>query len=97
MHVISKAKLVEFWSKYPDAETPLCAWLQLARRQEFLNFAELKAIFGSVDIVGKICVFDIGGNKFRLIAAVHFNREKVFIRAILRHADYDRGKWRNDL
>ena len=97
MHVISKAKLVEFWNKYPDAETPLCAWLRLARRQDFLNFAELKAVYGSVDIVGNLFVFDIGGNKFRLIAAVHFNRKKVFIRAILRHADYDRGKWRIDL
>ncbi len=97
MHVISKTKLVEFWSKYPDAEAPLCAWLRLARKHEFLNFAELKAIFGSVDSVGNLFVFDIGGNKFRLVAAVHFNRKKVFIRAILRHADYDRGKWRNDL
>lgn len=97
MHVISKAKLVEFWNKYPDAEAPLCAWLSLARKEVFLNFAELKAIFGSVDIVGSLFVFDIGGNKFRLIAAVHFNRKKIFIRAILRHADYDRGKWRIDL
>ncbi len=97
MHVISKARLVGFWSKYPDAETPLCAWLLLARRHEFLNFAELKAIFGKVDIVCRLFVFDTGGNKFRLVAAVHFNRKKIFIRAILRHADYDRGKWRTDL
>ena len=96
MHVISKTKLVEFWNEHPDAKKPLYAWLRLARKEEFLNFSELKASFGSVDIVGRLFVFDIGGNKYRLISAVHFNRKKIFVRAILRHSDYDHGKWKVD-
>jgi mRNA interferase HigB len=41
-----------------------------------------------------LTVFDIGGNKYRLIAAIHDNRRKVYVRAILIHAEYDRGKWK---
>jgi mRNA interferase HigB len=97
MHVVSKSKLATFWAANPDSEAPLSGWLRLARRHDFLNFAELKTIFGSVDQVGRLSVFDIGGNKYRLIAAIHFNRQKIFVRAILRHSDYDKGKWRVDL
>lgn len=60
----------------------------------FRDFAELRLSFGSVDKVGKLFVFDIGGNKLRLIAAIHFNSGKVFIRHILSHADYDRNHWK---
>lgn len=48
----------------------------------------------SADKVGKFTVFDIGGNKYRLIAAIHYNRKKVYIRHVLTHAEYDRGKWK---
>jgi len=58
------------------------------------SFAELKRVFRSVDKVGKFTVFDIGGNKFRLIAAVHYNRKKVYIRHVLTHAEYDSDKWK---
>jgi mRNA interferase HigB len=97
MHVVSKSKLATFWASHPDSKAPLSGWLRLARKHVFLNFAELKTIFGSVDQVGRLSVFDIGGNKYRLIAAIHFNRQKIFVRAIMRHTDYDKGKWRIDL
>ena len=62
---------------------------------DFGSFAAIKRVFGSVDKVGKFTVFDIGGNKFRLIAAIHYNRKKVYIRHVLTHAAYDRGKWKD--
>ena len=60
----------------------------------FSNFAELRAVFPSADRVGKLTVFNIGGNKVRLIAAIHYNRKKIYIRAVLTHAEYDEGRWR---
>jgi mRNA interferase HigB len=44
--------------------------------------------------VGKLTVFNIGGNKVRLIAAIHYNRQKIYIRAVLKHSEYNEGKWK---
>jgi len=64
------------------------------KRNDFSNLAELKMIFASADKVGKLTVFNIGGNKIRLIAAIHYNRRKVYIRAVLTHKEYDAEKWK---
>jgi len=50
--------------------------------------------FGSADQVGKLTIFNLGGNKVRLIAAIHYNRKMIYIRAILTHQEYDEGKWK---
>lgn len=94
MYVIAKPALVEFWEKYPDAENPLQAWFRTMESEVFIDFSELRAIFASADYVDGLTVFNIGGNKYRLIAAIHYNRHKVFIRAVLTHAEYDRGEWK---
>jgi len=54
----------------------------------------LRETFPSADQVGKLTVFNIGGNKVRLIAAIHYNRGKIYIRAVLTHAEYDEQRWR---
>ena len=95
MHVISKKKLREFWERYPKARLPLEAWYQIAKRAKWATFAELRQTFGAADRVGRFVVFDIGGNKFRLIAAIHFNRGKLFVRHVLTHPEYDEGKWKD--
>jgi hypothetical protein len=61
---------------------------------QFRSFVELRTTFPSADQVGKLTVFNIGGGKARLIAAIHYNRQKVYIRAVLTHEDYDKGKWK---
>ena len=96
MHVISKKKLREFWDRFPKAKTPLEAWYQIAKVARWENFGELRRTFGAADRVGRFVVFNIGGNKYRLIAAIHFNRGKLFIRHVLTHAEYDEGKWKVD-
>jgi mRNA interferase HigB len=58
------------------------------------NFAELRAIFPSADHVGGLTVFNIGGNKARLIAVIHYNTERVYIRHVLTHSEYDKNKWK---
>ncbi len=63
-------------------------------KNRFLNFAQLRETFPHADQVGKFTVFNIGGNKVRLIAAVHYNRNKIYIRHVLTHQEYDVGKWK---
>ena len=96
MHVISQKALREFTKEHADAAAPLSAWLKLVRRGRFRSFAELKRTFASVDLVpvksGNFYVFNIGGNKYRLIAAIHFNTQKLFVRHILTHSEYDKGQ-----
>jgi mRNA interferase HigB len=62
------------------------------KQNSFDSFAELKATFASADKVGKLTVFNMGGNKVRLIAAIHYNTHKVYIRAVLTHQEYDLKK-----
>lgn len=94
MHVITRKRLREFAAIHREASEPLGIWHAIMSKTDFSSFAELKRVFGSVDKVGKFTVFDIGGNKFRLIAAIHYNRRKVYIRHVLTHVEYDRDKWK---
>lgn len=94
MHVIAKPVLVEFWSIHPDAESPLQAWYRIVESEVFADFNGLRATFASADYVDGLTVFNIGGNKYRLIAAIHYNRHKLYIRAVLTHAEYDLGDWK---
>ena len=94
MHVISRKALREFWERHPDSASPLARWFKIMERQAFRSFAELRATFPSADRVGNLIVFNIGGNNYRLIASIHFNRAKVYIRHVLTHAEYDRGNWK---
>jgi len=93
MHVIAKPALVEFWEKHPAAGSPLQAWFRTMESEVFADFNELRATFASANYVDGLTVFNIGGNKYRLIAAIHYNRHKVFVPAVLTHAEYDLGKW----
>ncbi len=97
MHVISQKSLRAFWARHPLAKNPLPAWFTRTRHAEWDSFEDVKADFGSVDQVGRLTIFDIGGNKYRLIAHIHFNRGKVYVRHVLRHANYDKGAWKKDL
>ena len=97
MHVISQKSLRAFWSKHPPAKNPLQAWFTRAKQAGWNSFEDVKADFGAADQVGRLTVFDIGGNKYRLIAYIHFNRGKVYVRQVLTHADYNKGAWKKDL
>ncbi len=94
MHVITRKRLNEFAEKYPETKAALAHWYGLAKHNSFTNLMELRAMFPSADVVGKLTVFNVGGNKVRLIAAIHYNRKRIYIRAVLTHAEYDEGKWK---
>ena len=94
MHIISHAKILQAQAAHPDCSAALDQWYQLTKRVRWGNYAEVKACFPAVDKVGDKYVFDVGGNKLRLIAAIHFNAGKVFVRAVLTHKAYDKGDWK---
>jgi len=89
MHIISRKALRDFWEIWPEAKTPLVAWFRVLETGKFEGFNALKAAFGSLDYVAPFTVFDIGGHKFRIVAAIHFNRQRLYIRRVYTHAEYD--------
>jgi mRNA interferase HigB len=97
MRVISKARLVQFWtSRKHDsevAERDLSAWYKLARSAEWGNFGALKQTFGSSDQVGNCVVFDVGNNRYRLIGRVNYGAGKLYVLKVMDHAEYDKQRW----
>ena len=94
MHIITRKRLNEFAAKHPTAKSGLVHWYLILKPATVRSFAELRTLFPSADQVGKLTVFNIGGNTARLIAAVHYNRQKLYIRAVLTHEEYDTGAWK---
>lgn len=79
---------------HPQADEPLQAWRRTVERNTFQNFAELRQIFGSVDKVGNQYVFNIGGNKYRLIVTIAYKIQMVWVKHMLTHIEYDKGTWK---
>jgi mRNA interferase HigB len=96
MHVISFSRLREFYTVHPTAKPGLLAWYKRAETTDWQTFVQLRETCPSADQVGKFIVFNIGGNNFRLITFIDFDRKKIFIRHVLTHADYDKDKWKDD-
>ena len=96
MHIISTSKLKKFWEKYPSSKTSLQAWCKVAETTDWQSPVEVKEVFSSADQVGNFTVFNIGGNKYRLITFIDYKYKKIFIRNILTHAEYDEDVWKKD-
>lgn len=94
MRVITNRRLVEFAAVHTQAGEPLQAWRKLIECRSYANFAELRDVFRGVDKVGEVHVFNIGGNKFRLVAFIQFSRQICYIKAVLTHAEYDKEHWK---
>lgn len=89
MRLISNKALREFAKTHPAAQGALQGWRRIIEQGQFRNFAELRRAFNSVDKAGGYFVFDIAGNRYRLIAAIHFNTQILYVRAIMTHTDYN--------
>ena len=90
MRIIKRAALVRFWSQHPDAKTSLEAWYGVVRKAKWTTPIELKQVYGNADLVGRRTVFNIAGNKYRLIARVNYVSQTVFVLHVLTHSDYDK-------
>jgi mRNA interferase HigB len=93
MRVIKRGALVQFWQNHPDARASLESWYAVVRQANWKTPAHLKQVYRNADLVGRRTVFNIAGNKYRLIARVNYHTQRVFILHLLTHAEYDRGTW----
>jgi mRNA interferase HigB len=96
VHIISKKRLVAAGRRHPGALAPLMRWYRVAKKALWNDVHEARADFPHADPVDKFTFFNIKKNEYRLITVVHYNRFKVYVRAVLTHEEYDKGKWKDD-
>ena len=100
MRVISKARLKNFWEApgHGDSEGPLRAWYTHVnnRTVAWQSWGDVKADFGSASLVGSCSVFNIGGNKYRLVTRILYPSQKVFVLKVMTHEEYDQNKWKDE-
>ena len=94
MRIIARKRLREYAARHADCGGALDAWYQVARAASWKSFADVRRDHPHADLVGNRTVFNIKGNSYRLITAIHYNGGRVYIREILTHAEYDRGDWK---
>jgi len=92
--VIGRKAIVGFSCVHKDAEGPLDAWYRTVLRARWGNLAQAGKDLPHADAVGERTVFNIGGNKYRLIARVNYPTQKVFVLAVLTHNEYDKDAWK---
>lgn len=91
MVIISKTKITQFIGKHTDSIEAINEWWLKVKKSNWKSFTEIKKSFNSVDYVGNDrYVFNIKGNKYRLVAMIFFDIRTVYIRFIGTHAEYDK-------
>jgi mRNA interferase HigB len=94
LRVVGRETISAFQKEHPDSVAPLNRWVSIVEAASWKDPTEVRATFGSADFVEGKVVFNIGGNKYRLIAAISFETRIVSIEAVLKHSEYDKGKWK---
>jgi mRNA interferase HigB len=96
VHVFSRAILREFCEKHADSCQALYAWYRLAGKATWQNLAEVQSVYPSAEAVGNFTVFNIKGNKYRLIVDLVYSEQRIFVKYVLTHAEYDKDRWKDD-
>lgn len=93
MHIITRSKLVEFWKKHPLAEVGLTTWYQKVKSAKWKSLHDIKKDFPTADLIGENrVIFDIKGNDYRMICLVFIKGQKVYVRFVGTHSQYDKIK-----
>ncbi len=100
--MIKRTTLREYAKRFPKAAMPLDGWARLTLSSKWENLVDTRKTFPHADQAkvksGRIVtIFNVGGNDFRLITAIHYDREKVFVLNFLTHAEYSKGAWKTRL
>ena len=93
-NVVSHKAIRAFCEKHRDAVNPLDHWYRVAKRATWVGFPEVKQTFNTADFVAPYIAFDIGGNKYRLVAEIYFDSSLLCIRGIMTDKDYMKGAWK---
>ena len=95
MHIISHKALVLFAAEHSDAAVPLDDWYRIAKRADWQSIVDTRSIYPHADAVGKFTVFNIAGNKYRLVTEINYQKQTIYVRHIFTHAGYNR--WSREL
>ncbi len=91
MHIVSVKTLREFWTRHADAEPALRSWYRESKSSAWRSFQDIKERYRSADCLrGNRVVFDLKGNRYRLVVRVHYNAGRVYIRFVGTHAEYEK-------
>ncbi len=96
MRIISRRALREAAKEHSDLEQPLDDWYKIAGSAKWRNLTEVRSVYPSADVVGNLTVFNIKGKKYRLIVGIDYQRQSIYIKRVLTHAEYDKEEWKND-
>ena len=96
MHVISRKLLREFCEKHSDASEPLYDWYRIASRSQWQNLLDVQQTYAKAEAVGNFTVFNIKGNRYRLVVDLVYQTRRIYVKYILTHAEYDKDEWKND-
>jgi mRNA interferase HigB len=94
VHIISRKKLLDAAAIHSDLAASLDIWYRIAKRALWDSLEEVRQVLPTADRVGDYTVFNIKGNDYRLITLIFYRSKKVFIRDVLTHAEYDKGRWK---
>lgn len=94
MHVISRKRLKEAALRHPELEPALDAWFRIAKKAAWRSLQDVRATLASADAVDRFTVFNIKGNKYRLITEINYRFQRLYVRHVLTHAEYDQEKWK---
>jgi mRNA interferase HigB len=102
VRVISHRSIRQFIDRHPVSAEAMERWYHTVVAARWESFVDVRSIFRSCDPVvvaseNTVYVFNVGGNKYRIICAIHFNRKKVYILRVLTHSQYDRDEWKAEL
>ena len=96
MHIISRKKLREYCKKHADSCEALDDWYKIAERAEWMSLVEVQATYPQAEAVGNFTVFNIKGNKYRLIVSINYVKQIIYIKYVLTHGEYDKDNCKND-
>ncbi|MDF5719009.1 MAG: type II toxin-antitoxin system HigB family toxin [Rhizonema sp. PD37] len=96
MHVISFRILREYGENHADCQEILSNWYRIATKAQWKSLIELQQVFPKAEAVGSFTVFNLKGNKYRLIVSIDYEGQLIYIKYILTHAEYDKDGWKND-
>lgn len=99
MRIIKRSAIIVFWEKHNQSKEPLEDWYRKTEKAKWLNIGDVRLVYPHADLVtvdsgNTVVVFNIGGNKYRLITAIHYNTGIVYVLDIMTHAEYSKNEWK---
>ncbi len=96
MWIISRKRLLRFSHSHTGASVPLAQWYRVAKVATWQNLSEVRQVYPSADSVGNFTVFNIKGNDYRLVVDIVYSTQRIYIKYVLTHAEYNKDDWKND-